>query len=92
MEFYLECNAIEKHRTILIVDDNEANFDIILGVFEDCNYDLLVALDGQSAFDIVLAGDVDLILLDIMMPGMDGFQTCQKLKKGLLVNKGRGQA
>ena len=66
-------------KTILIVEDTKENVDLLLGLLDD--YDLLVARDGQSALDITAEENVDLILLDIMMPGMDGFETCLRLKR-----------
>ena len=64
--------------TILLVDDTEQNIDILVGLLRD--YDLLVALDGESALEVVEEESVDLILMDIMMPEMDGFETCKRLK------------
>ncbi len=66
--------------TILIVDDTETNIDILLDLMAD-EYDLLVALDGRSALEIVKSDKIDLILLDIMMPEMDGYEVCQVLKR-----------
>ncbi|HQL94294.1 MAG TPA: response regulator [Candidatus Hydrogenedentes bacterium] len=68
---------------ILAVDDTEANLDILVETLGD-EYDIAVALDGEAALD--LAGDTppDLILLDIMMPGMDGYQVCEALSRSLL--------
>ena len=64
---------------VLIVDDTEANVDILVDALaEDC--DIAVAMDGESALEIVADEKPDLILLDIMMPGMDGFEVCEKLK------------
>jgi len=68
----------EDKATILIVDDTETNIDILLGLLSD--YDVAVATDGQSAIDIVREDDIDLILLDIMMPDMDGYDVCKTLK------------
>jgi len=69
----------ENKSTILIVDDTETNIDILLGLLGD--YDVAVATDGQSALDIVNEDDIDLVLLDIMMPDMDGYDVCKKLKE-----------
>ncbi len=70
----------EEKATILVVDDTETNIDILLGLLDD--YDVIVATDGQSALDIVKEDDIDLILLDIMMPGMDGYEVCAQIKNG----------
>ena len=64
---------------VLIVDDTEANVDILVDALGD-EYDVAVAIDGESALEIVADDKPDLILLDIMMPGMSGFEVCEKLK------------
>ncbi|WP_226960754.1 diguanylate cyclase [Thalassotalea sp. LPB0316] len=64
--------------TILVVDDTKQNIDILLGLLD--GYDLLVALDGDSAIEIAQQEPIDLILLDIIMPGMDGIEVCKQLK------------
>ncbi|TKI70362.1 diguanylate cyclase [Sulfurimonas crateris] len=66
-------------KTILVVDDTETNIDIMLELLSD-KYDVVVALDGKSAFDAVGDNEVDLILLDIMMPDIDGYDVCRGLK------------
>ncbi len=70
----------ETHKeTILIVDDTETNIDILSNVLEE-SYDVSVAMDGESALELVHTDPPDLILLDIMMPGMDGYEVCRRLK------------
>jgi len=64
--------------TILIVDDNESNIHILFDTLE--NYDLIPALDGKSALDIIKEEKIDLILLDIMMPEINGFDVCKIIK------------
>ncbi len=64
---------------ILVVDDNPANIDILLEVLS--NFDVRAALDGESALEAVREELPDLILLDIAMPGLDGFEVCRRLKK-----------
>ena len=71
---------MQKKEIILVVDDTETNIDILLELLGDI-YDVTVALDGKSALNIVNKEKVDLILLDIMMPNMDGYEVCQKLKE-----------
>jgi len=66
--------------TILVVDDTESNVDILVELLSDADYEVMVALDGESALEIVKEERVDLILLDIMMPGMDGYDVCRALK------------
>lgn len=65
--------------TILIVDDTEENIDILLETLGD-RYDICVATDGESALEIVAENHPDLILLDILMPKIDGYEVCKRLK------------
>ena len=66
-------------RTILAVDDTVANLDILVDLLNA--YDIIEATGGEVALEIVAEEEVDLILLDIMMPGMDGYTVCRKLKE-----------
>ncbi|OOZ45054.1 GGDEF domain-containing response regulator [Solemya velum gill symbiont] len=65
--------------TILLVDDAKSNIDMVLNILGD-QYDILVSRDGETALEIAAEEDIDLVLLDIMMPGMDGYQVCEALK------------
>ncbi len=65
--------------TILIVDDEETNIDILVNTLSG-DYDIAVAMDGKSALEAVEEEPPDLILLDIMMPDMDGYEVCKRLK------------
>src|SRR5262249_25634510 len=64
---------------ILIVDDTRANVDVLVGALQD-RYRLSVALNGEGALRIVQNNRPDLILLDIMMPEIDGYEVCRRLK------------
>jgi CheY-like chemotaxis protein len=67
-------------KTILIIDDTEINIDILIGLLGD-QFDILVAIDGFTGIEIACDEEkIDLILLDIMMPQINGFEVCQKLK------------
>jgi two-component system, sensor histidine kinase and response regulator len=66
---------------LLIVDDNQDNLKVVSSILKELNYKIALAPDGESALKIVSANKFDLILLDIMMPGMDGFEVCRKLKE-----------
>ncbi|MGP1373762.1 MAG: sensor histidine kinase [Almyronema sp.] len=67
--------------TILIVDDNPANLGVLCHFLDDAGLKALVAQDGESALEKVAYAPPDLILLDVMMPGIDGFETCRRLKR-----------
>ena len=66
-------------RNVLVVDDAEANIDILVEALGS-EYEVSVAMDGESALESVESELPDIILLDIMMPGMDGYEVCQRLK------------
>ncbi|MCP4024109.1 MAG: response regulator [Desulfobacteraceae bacterium] len=66
--------------TVLIVDDAVANIDTLIFALDD-SYDINVALDGTTALESIEMQKPDLILLDINMPGIDGFQVCSQLKE-----------
>jgi adenylate cyclase len=65
---------------VLIADDNEANRDILARRLDAHGYDLLMAADGEEALSCAREKLPDLILLDIMMPKMDGLEVCRQLK------------
>ncbi len=65
---------------ILVVDDNPANLGVLVDHLEHHGYEVLVALGGLEALDRVAYARPDLILLDVMMPDLDGFETCRRLK------------
>jgi putative two-component system response regulator len=73
-------NQFLKSMQILIVDDTPHNIDILVDALDD-DYSLMVATSGSDALEAVNESVPDLILLDIMMPGMDGFETCRRLKE-----------
>ncbi len=66
--------------TILIVDDNRDNRNLLRVILEKHGYELFEAADGQEALEIAMTHDLDLILLDIVMPIKDGYETCEILK------------
>jgi CheY-like chemotaxis protein len=65
---------------ILVVDDVPANLDVLCQSLEDTGYNVLVASDGTTALEVADFAEPDLILLDVMMPGIDGYETCRRLK------------
>jgi PAS domain S-box-containing protein len=69
-----------KKGVIVIVDDNPTNLGVLFDFLTDSGFRVLVAQDGESAIQKVEYARPDLILLDVMMPGIDGFETCRRLK------------
>ncbi len=67
--------------TILVVDDEPTNLQVLFDYLGGLDYRLLLAEDGEDALDQAAFAEPDLILLDVMMPGIDGFETCRRLKK-----------
>jgi adenylate cyclase len=65
---------------ILVVDDTPANIQALAAILKDKGYQISVATNGKQALDAVARVQPDLILLDVMMPEMDGFETCRRLK------------
>lgn len=68
-----------KKNTVLVVDDTPTNIDMLVDALST-DYEISVATDGESALEMVQSDLPDLVLLDIMMPGMDGYEVCQMLK------------
>jgi len=66
--------------TILVVDDSPVNLRLIVRTLEGRGYRILAAKNGRAALEIARRASPDLILLDIMMPEMDGFEVCRALK------------
>lgn len=66
---------------ILVVDDTLANLEIISEALSDAGYEVAIATSGDRALKQIQYSVPDLILLDLMMPGIDGFETCKRLKK-----------
>jgi two-component system cell cycle response regulator len=66
---------------LLIVDDNDQNLELLLAYLEDLGCELRTARDGVEALDEVAKRIPDLMLLDVMMPRMSGFQVCSRLKR-----------
>lgn len=69
----------EEKKTILIVDDTPTNIDVVMRVLSQI-YHVQAAINGELALKIIAKKVPDLILLDIMMPGIDGYETCRRIK------------
>jgi two-component system, OmpR family, alkaline phosphatase synthesis response regulator PhoP len=70
----------EKLPTVLVVDDNQQNLELIQAYLEDVECRTEAAHDGIEALEMVARHKPDLILLDVMMPKMSGFEVCRRLK------------
>lgn len=68
------------NQTILIVDDTPTNLEILSNALMSEGYQVAVAVDGESAISQIQYKPPTLVLLDVMMPGIDGFETCRRLK------------
>ena len=64
----------------MIVDDTPANIDVLRRILSEDGFEISIAMSGEAALSLVEKNRPDLILLDVMMPGIDGFETCGKLK------------
>jgi CheY-like chemotaxis protein len=71
----------EKKSTILIVDDTSENIKMLALILEKNGYEIAIAINGNAALKFCEHYKPDLILLDIMMPEMDGYEVCELLKK-----------
>ncbi len=73
-------NPVDQKKTVLVVDDAPANIQVVNSILKD-TYKIRIATNGAKALELVgVAPAPDLILLDIMMPGMDGYEVCTRLK------------
>ena len=67
--------------TVLVVDDTPGNLRVLVDSLSARGLEILVATDGKSAIERAVYGRPDLILLDVIMPGIDGFETCRIFKE-----------
>ncbi len=74
-------NEKEYAQKILIVDDNETNVELICMHLKPLNYEIRKAYDGDQALQMIKEQEPDLILLDLMMPRISGYEVCQRLKE-----------
>ncbi len=72
---------IQSHQGILLVDDNEQNLELLNAYLDEVSGPIRFARNGLEALESVANEAPDIILLDIMMPQMSGYQVCEKLKK-----------
>ena len=72
---------ITHEATILVVDDQPANLKVLLSFLKDHQFQIRIAEDGERTLQVLETYRPDIILLDVMMPGMDGFETCRRIKE-----------
>lgn len=77
---HLQASYKQRGSTILAIDDVPSNLDVLVAHLHEEEVDLIVALSGEEGLELAQTTNPDLILLDVMMPGMNGFETCEKLK------------
>lgn len=70
----------DKTPVVLVVDDNQENLELLQAYLEDMDCETIPAKDGLEALEIIGRGAPDLILLDVMMPKMSGFEVCKRIK------------
>nr|HQU74865.1 response regulator [Calditrichia bacterium] len=71
----------QDHARILIVDDTQESIDLLVYFLKPTGYRVLTATNGYKALEIINATPPDLILLDVMMPEIDGYEICERVKK-----------
>ncbi|MBA7617979.1 Response regulator PleD [subsurface metagenome] len=71
----------EKTPTVLVVDDDQPSLELLQAYLEDVDCKTVSAHDGPDALEIIAKSAPDLILLDVMMPKMSGFEVCKRIKK-----------
>ncbi|MDY6806064.1 MAG: response regulator [Cyanobacteriota bacterium] len=76
----MNCQTEQNQPLILITDDNPNNIKVIADFLKKSGFETLVATSGEFALKILERTQPDLILLDVVMPGMDGFETCRQIK------------
>ncbi len=76
----MSTDALAQEHTILIVDDTPTNLQVLFDLLSEQNYRVAIAKNGETALQRLQSSQPNLILLDIMMPGIDGFETCRQIK------------
>ncbi|MEA3547443.1 MAG: response regulator [Thermodesulfobacteriota bacterium] len=69
-----------KYAVILVIDDQPANLKVLLPFLKQHNFEVRIAENGDRALQVLDNYQPDIILLDVMMPGIDGFETCRRIK------------
>jgi two-component system NtrC family sensor kinase len=76
----MSINGLTQENTILVVDDSPTNLQVLFDLLSEQGYRVAIAKNGETTLQRIQTSHSNLILLDVMMPGIDGFETCQKLK------------
>jgi DNA-binding NarL/FixJ family response regulator len=76
----------DRRDAVLVVDDAPENLSLLTDTLDEAGYTVLIAIDGETALDLVDQVTPDLILMDAMMPGIGGFETCRRLKRDKLLS------
>ncbi|MBD2354524.1 hybrid sensor histidine kinase/response regulator [Tolypothrix sp. FACHB-123] len=80
-------DSFTRSKHILLVDDNANNLKLLSEIIQECGWKTLMATDGESAIEQAEYAHPSLIILDVMMPGIDGFETCRRLKTNAITEK-----
>ena len=70
----------QQHATILVVDDQPEHLRVLVDVLKEAGFKVLIGASGEWALQQIERIQPDLILLDVLMPGIDGFETCRRLQ------------
>lgn len=76
----MSVNVLAQENTILVVDDTPTNLQVLFDLLSEQSYRVAIAKNGETALQRLETFQPNLILLDVMMPGIDGFETCQRFK------------
>jgi len=76
----MSIDCLAQENTILVVDDTPTNLQVLFDLLSEQGYRVAIAKNGETALQRLQTSQPNLILLDVMMPGIDGFETCQRLK------------
>ncbi len=77
----MDTNSEPNNGVVLIVDDVPQNLSFLSTALDQAGYVVVVARDGEEALKTLQRTRPDIVLLDAVMPGMDGFETCERIKK-----------
>ncbi len=82
----LRSEAVDCRRdTVLVIDDTPETLSLLTDTLDHAGYTVLIATDGEAALDLVAEITPDLVLMDALMPGISGFETCKRLKRDKLL-------